>query len=278
MEFVNKANQGKTTTPRKQINSTNVKSEKLKSERRMQSTHQDYEIREGSKLGKMKVRRKEETPQKERQDLQAIWNNRLDLSPCRYYHTTPKEYHNATKNRAARMAFTTQQHFVWDEESQRPKPRDASRKEGKRHIINIDTPTTSLHQLNGSSNQKAEQQSDRRISSSYKMNSSSNVMNLLQDQVHAPSSIKVYTNSTGKRHSGMVNRVIQKKSDQRETKLIHAEKNRIQRVKSAKGQMYHSDASKYFGFESKVLVSKKITYTTARKRGELQNRPSAPLY
>ena len=215
----------------------------------------DYEIREGNKIGKMKVRqRKDKTDLEKRQDLQAIWNNRSDLAKCRFYHQGPASQSQHYTN--------TQQHFIFDGAKAPMEPVTCS---GKRHVhVSTSDPSTTT---------VVEQQRSRNINTSYRMNSSENVMHLIQHQVHHPSPIQTYTKSTGRRNSGRSSMDIQRLAQNEESKLMNAETNRIQRVKEAKGSMYNSDASKYFGFKSHVLKPKPRTFavTTARNRGQNQH-------
>ena len=216
--------------------------------------------KEGNNFGKMKINPKDKTSIQHRQDLQAIWNNRSDLQSCRYYHATPKEF--STTKIAGTHNNTRDNVFPMNAQAQFD-----ARKTGKRR--QKDHPT-SCEQL--------EQQKNRNINCSNKMNASTNVQQLLHHQIDAPSSINAYPNSTGKRHSGLSRHVIQQKSNQRATVLMAAEAKRIERVGRAKRNTYKSDGSAYFGYESQVLLPKTKTHTfgpspTRQKRGHYdQNR------
>jgi hypothetical protein len=222
----------------------------------------------GGNFGKMKINPKDKTSIQHRQDLQAIWNNRSDLQGCRYYHATPKEFsttkiagtHNNTRDNVFPV-FKAQAHF------------DA-RKTGKRRQVG--------HPISCNPGEQFEQQNNRKINCSNKMNASTNVQQLLQHQIDAPSSINAYPNSTGKRHSGLSRNVIQQKSNQRATVLMAAEAKRIERVGRAKGNTYKSDGSAYFGYESQVLLPKTKTHTfgpsPTRQKNDQNRCTVASLY
>ena len=213
---------------------------------------QDFELRESSKLGKMKMRQSTKTVHQQKYELHNLWNNRGDLVQARYFHPTPI-------NNTTRTQTQTQHHFTWTEEQSKPTDRNASRVGATKKYIPEKSQQIKVEK--------------KRVNNCLSMNSSNELMSLLQNQVSEPSSIHgCYPNASGKRHSGSSFNNIQKMSNQRETKLLAAASNRLERVKTAKGDMYKSDASAYFGFQSQVIEPKRKVFTTARNRGELMNQ------
>ena len=238
------------------------------------------EFRETGKFGKMKAPQQDKQ-QIERQKLQQIWNSRSDLAPARYFHTTPKE-HKSTSTHYK----NTQQHFVWTDDQSRAAPINAARSTGKRRLSPRKTPSNNQHHQSNpirsllsppttatsrSSSTPAanlnpttisRRSTTNKIRSSVAMNLSPNVQNLLQHQIDKPSPITTFKNVTGKRNAGLSTAVIQSKCDARDHQLKAAEKSRLSRVKEAKGTMYNSDASSYFGFKSQVLEPKPRIFST----------------
>jgi hypothetical protein len=244
----------------------------------------DMELREAGKFGKMKAPQPDKD-KIERQKLRGIWNNRADLSKTRYFHPTPKE-HRPTHYK------NTQQNFVWTEDQSRASPINITRITGKRHVSPPQkAPSSNQQQSNpirlnscpsATPTDRATTRSGTNIvRSSVAMNLSRNVQDLLHHQIHKPSSIRNYPSVTGKRNAGRSPAALQKKSEERDRHLNEAETARLSRVKEAKGTMYTSDASSYFGFQSKVPEPKPRIFSTPVRKS-VESRAHAehqcPLY